>query len=474
MVNAIFDVFRLETGEFLEDAELTIYARHIRDLIAYLENIVLTNEQEAGELQTIFAIAQEIGYQVANRQAPIEFVQHVGERLRQELIEIVWQTPFPQLETRELHQRMMRAATVIADYTTQLLIGYNECKRDDQLRQTEQKYNMVLDTLPVTIVVYDEHERCIFVNKTAYESVNKVPADLIGKKRSELRGGVIDSKEPEDVWQRVLAGERVKIRMEFFNEDGRSIHDKEMIPLTDSNRHVHNIITVSYPAVSEKERLYNLQRQFSFVLNSMSSGLLILNRETGVTGFNKKAESIFGVEAESVLGSSLTDLYQQHVGENMEALEYLINVMENGLPIRSLEHSLQVNERKLTLRLDGNPIKNAHGAVVGYILIIDDMTELLAMREAMMRNEKFALIGQFAAGIAHEIRNPLTTVYGFLQLFSQGSVQADYFLDLTQNLLLPEIDRANTILSDFLMVSKPQAPKRSLVDTGKFLADLVR
>jgi two-component system, sporulation sensor kinase E len=474
VVDAIFDVFRVEAGEFLEEAELIIYARHIQDLIAYLENIVLLSEQDLSVRQSLFAVAQEIGYQAVIRQMPLEMLQQVGERLRQELTEIVLHTLFPQLETKDMQRRLMDVSMLIADYTLQLVIGFNQCNNEERVRQTEWKYNLVLDTLPVTVVVYDHEERCVFANKTCYESVNRKAEEIIGKKRLELSGKYHDSKEPEDAWERVLAGEHVKFRLEYFSEDGLTHNDKEMIPLTDATGKVNSIITVSYPAVSEKERLYNLQKQFSFVLNSMSSGLLILNRELVVTGFNKKAESIFDMEADCVLGKCLAELYQKHVGENQTAFETLLTVVEDGTPIREWEHQLTVDERSLTLRLDGNPIKNAHGAVVGYILIIDDLTELQAMREAMMRNEKFALIGQFAAGIAHEIRNPLTTVYGFLQLFSKRSVQPENFLDLTEKLLLPEIDRANTILSDFLMVSKPQAPTRALVDTGTFFADVVR
>ncbi|MCL6445834.1 MAG: STAS domain-containing protein, partial [Alicyclobacillus sp.] len=86
-----------------------------------------------------------------------------------------------------------------------------------------------------------------------------------------------------------------------------------------------------------------------------------------------------------------------------------------------------------------------------YILIIDDLTEMLAMREAMFRNEKFALIGQFAAGIAHEIRNPLTAVKGFIQLLQEASPHR--YLDVAS----AELDRAIAILQDLLQVSKPDS-----------------
>jgi PAS domain S-box-containing protein len=247
-----------------------------------------------------------------------------------------------------------------------------------------------------------------------------------------------------------------------------------MLPLKDEKGAVNGVVAVNYPSVSEKERLYHLQKQFSFVLNSMSSGLLIFNQDQVVTGYNKQAEDIFGLPPDKVLGASVYDLYNKYIDGTTKQIAKLISTMEKGIPISDLERTINMEGRNLTIRLFGNPIKNALNDPVGYILIVDDLTELLAMREAMFRNEKFALIGQFAAGIAHEIRNPLTTVFGFLQLYAKESIEHENFRDLTSKLLIPELDRANTILSDFLMVSRPQAPQRAMVDTKTFLVDVVR
>ncbi|KIL47235.1 ATP-binding protein [Jeotgalibacillus soli] len=83
--------------------------------------------------------------------------------------------------------------------------------------------------------------------------------------------------------------------------------------------------------------------------------------------------------------------------------------------------------------------------------------------------EKQALAGRIAAGIAHEIRNPLTTVRGYLQ-FLQGSVDNE-ISDLFESLLIPEIDRANKIISDFLRIAKPTKTKKEFFQVEKFFND---
>lgn len=81
--------------------------------------------------------------------------------------------------------------------------------------------------------------------------------------------------------------------------------------------------------------------------------------------------------------------------------------------------------------------------------------------------EKMNMIGQISASIAHEVRNPLTTVRGFLQLMGQGQLESDS--TLIRTLLIPELDRANKIISDFLMASKSS----SMTKEPELVSDLV-
>jgi two-component system, sporulation sensor kinase E len=473
VVESILKIFWKDLGAYLREDEYRAYSQHIRELLGYADEIMETGERNEQLWGSMFDHAWDYGYLFASRSMQLEMLLEMGNMFREYIFNHIFHVHQLKLYERDAYGKLLYISAKINAYINRIVLGFHQWKEEEGAKKSEQRLTHILESLPFSVVIYDREGRLEFANSNAIEQTNLSPEDLHGKSRQELRKMFNTYHEPDNTFKRVMSGERVKLRIEWSNDEGLHLVEKELVPLFDENGQVNGSMTIKYPSVSEKERLYNLHKQFSFVLNSMNSGLLILNQDFSLTAYNKKAEEIFGLSAEQVLGTSLLELYQRYTDKDMSKSK-LYSAMKRGLPIRDLEYSINLNNRNLTIRIDGNPIRNSRGASVGYILIIEDQTELLAMREAMIRNEKFALIGQFAAGIAHEIRNPLTTVFGFLQLFASRSIQPENFHDLTVKLLIPELDRANTILSDFLMVSRPQAPQRQLVDSETFLSDVLR
>jgi signal transduction histidine kinase len=87
----------------------------------------------------------------------------------------------------------------------------------------------------------------------------------------------------------------------------------------------------------------------------------------------------------------------------------------------------------------------------------------------MKETEKLAVAGRIAAGIAHEIRNPLTTVRGYLQFLKNDL--PDRIISLIDKLLIPELDRANSIITDFLNIAKPAEVKAEKININQFIAE---
>ncbi|PWK11220.1 ATP-binding protein [Tumebacillus permanentifrigoris] len=466
----------LDIQGILTEEEYDPFQAHLLELLGDLLGAL--DKGTAVELDALLApyekLAHEQGYQLAERGLALEDVLRLGQFVRNQLLGDLF-TPAMSGSEDPARKRLLDASAALTRYTDQLVLGFHQQEQESFRRRSVYQRNRVLDALPVTVVIYDQDGTCEFANKKCLIDNQQTLGQVQGKHRLEVASLHNANPDPELAWQRVLNGERVRQRIESYGEGGLTLNEKDMVPLRDEQGEISNVIVVTYSSISEKERLYNMQKQFSFVLDSMNSGLLILNSDCCVSGFNQKAQEIFGLQPEKVIGTTLSDLYATYVMEaEPDLLVKLQTLVDEGQPLHGIHKTFQMCDRTLSLRLDGNPILNASGESVGYILIVEDMTELQAMREAMMRNEKFALIGQFAAGIAHEIRNPLTTVFGFLQLFASGSVKHENFADLTRTLLIPELERANIILSDFLMVSKPTAPQRSVVDTAQFFEDVVR
>ncbi|MGG4494395.1 PAS domain-containing sensor histidine kinase [Brevibacillus reuszeri] len=116
------------------------------------------------------------------------------------------------------------------------------------------------------------------------------------------------------------------------------------------------------------------------------------------------------------------------------------------------------------------PIRDHDGKVESIMILSRDVTELMLAKELLRQSDKLSALGQLAAGIAHEIRNPLTSLRGFVQLLQSS-------LDNNQKryceIMLSELDRINFIVSELLVLAKPQGVKFQQKDLAKIVEDVL-
>jgi PAS domain S-box-containing protein len=104
-------------------------------------------------------------------------------------------------------------------------------------------------------------------------------------------------------------------------------------------------------------------------------------------------------------------------------------------------------------------VRDENGSIIHFYGYILDITKHKRNEEAIRRTEKLNTVGEFAAGIAHEIRNPLTSLKGFLQLIKNGEIKEEY-----KDIMESELDRIESILKEFLILSKPHLTKYNKKD----------
>ncbi len=114
------------------------------------------------------------------------------------------------------------------------------------------------------------------------------------------------------------------------------------------------------------------------------------------------------------------------------------------------------------------PIFHPDGSRKGIVVIGRDITERKKDTELLLKSEKLAVIGQLAAGVAHEIRNPLTSLKGFIQLLSKKAENQAYCA-----IMLPELERVNQIVSEFLTIAKPQVQVLKKTSLQKLVQDVI-
>jgi two-component system sensor histidine kinase PilS (NtrC family) len=190
------------------------------------------------------------------------------------------------------------------------------------------------------------------------------------------------------------------------------------------------------------------------VIQSMQSGLMTVNMKERMTFLNKAGEKILGMAISQCKDRPLQDLF----------LELKDNFHE-GFRSRTEIAFQRPDGEEIKLGLSTSTLKDHRGNKVGQIIIFQDLTHIKEMEESMRRSEKLATIGQLAAGIAHEVRNPLASISGAIQLLKEEK-GAEASSQRLMEIVLAESGRLNRLITDFLLYAQPPKLNKKKVDIG--------
>ncbi|MFD2216100.1 two-component system sensor histidine kinase NtrB [Metabacillus endolithicus] len=229
----------------------------------------------------------------------------------------------------------------------------------------------------------------------------------------------------------------------------KKVNSKQiLIQKANTNSHTRDefIISTTYDQFAETELF--LSSIFDFVPHH----IVFVDGDGLITLCNLQTAKDLGVDRDQIIGKHIRELLQLP-DEQIELLETL----RTGIEMKDKE-VLDVNYGLINTRI----LWNTDGSIKR---VLGTFYFLNVIKEA----EKQALAGRIAAGIAHEIRNPLTTVRGYLQLLKDKTNTE--VSQLFSDILIPEIDRANKIISDFLSIAKPSASSKQMINLHQFLKE---
>jgi len=206
----------------------------------------------------------------------------------------------------------------------------------------------------------------------------------------------------------------------------------------------------------EMKMEYNQLRDEIF--SDLKMGVVIVNHTNHITYLNKAAqELLLGESGEPLQCELFLDLLGQTLTTGKRFNQYLLQV-----PRIEGQRFYSVNT---------SPLYDEKGTVSGAVCVFQDVTERKLLESELLQMEKFSLVAELAAGTAHEIRNPMTTLRGFLQVlcreFRPGTKGHEYC-----ELMIDEIDRTNSIIKEFLLLTKPAAPNLEETDIHVILEEI--
>ncbi|MFC4103285.1 ATP-binding protein [Paenibacillus xanthanilyticus] len=206
--------------------------------------------------------------------------------------------------------------------------------------------------------------------------------------------------------------------------------------------------------------------KYENVLQYMDSGLAIFDNDGLLSFVNVQMSRLFDIPRKTLIGCNLRDILL-HPKLRKSTRRIVLRVYKEMVLRRSRYFELQdANGRHLLVtitygdQLDGD-----------YLFSVKDVSEYKQIEQTAYQNDKLAMLGKIAASIAHEIRNPLTSIRGFIQLLRPHLFQLGK--EEYARIILAEIDRANDIIYEFLNSSKPSAPMKQNVHIGSLLKEVI-
>jgi two-component system sensor histidine kinase PilS (NtrC family) len=214
-----------------------------------------------------------------------------------------------------------------------------------------------------------------------------------------------------------------------------------------------------------KEEIARLQALHSSVLSSMSSGVITADRDGSVIFANHAAEELLkeprgGLDGTHVLALGLLDA---STWERLRSSDYDTQRYEASRVRTGTEQFFGTSV---------SPLRGSDGEVHGHILIFQNLTTLKRLEGEVRLKEKLAAVGELAAAIAHEIRNPLASISGSVQVLRSSAAPgtSDHRL---MEIVVRESHRLSAILEDFLRYTRPREREVEQVDAAAALRDVV-
>ncbi|WP_042357147.1 PAS domain-containing sensor histidine kinase [Bacillus rubiinfantis] len=312
-----------------------------------------------------------------------------------------------------------------------------------------------------------------------YLNINKATKELLGYSEEELLGQsykiVISEEDMEKTvhhFNLAVSGLPQRYKIHTIHKDGSII----LLDVTNLPIIVHGEVVGVYGIGKDitaqkqaEEELQTTSQQLQSFIENNADPIFIYNMDNEVVQVNKAFEETFGWLKQEIVGKGLYSLPLIPANKWNEVCELDAIVKQGKHVIDKETVRLRKDGTRLDVMLSISPIIDAKGNMNGWSTTVRDVTEWKKSQEMLQNTEKLSIAGQLAAGIAHEIRNPITAIKGFLQLMSSAHDEyKDYF-----NIISSEIERIEQILSELLILAKPQVSKFERKDIKVLLAQVI-
>lgn len=342
-------------------------------------------------------------------------------------------------------------------------------------KEEEERLSTLINSMVDFVNFKDGEGRWIQANDFGLKLFDIENVDYRGKKDSELAeysnyfSDALRYCEisDEEAWK---AGGIIRVEEVLPQPDGTTkTFDTIKVPLFNEDGSRQGLVIIGRDITERKnvETLLEESRQqyrslFEYSLDIVS----MLDLNGTITNLNPQFQKITGFSKEEFIGRNLADLLPD--SQRQMILEKVASVVENHRPQMFEFELLHKNGKPLIFQSTSLPII-VNDKIAGIICNSRDITELRQTEERLRRTDKLSVVGELSASVAHEIRNPLTSLKGLVQLLQMEDEKHQLYYQI----MIDELNRINHIVSELLLLAKPQQIKYTEADMQVILHDVI-
>ncbi|ARU63976.1 histidine kinase [Tumebacillus avium] len=239
-----------------------------------------------------------------------------------------------------------------------------------------------------------------------------------------------------------------------------------ILPYRTTENYIKGVV-ITFVDITDLKMANKELKKLSYAIQQ-SPGTVLITDVTGMVEYvNPKFVEQTGYELDEMIGKHLRDLFADPFSE--EAYQQAWEALQLGGKWSGEIRNRRRNGEVFWEEAAFLPIRNEEGAIIHFLKAAQDITEQKKTEELLRKSEMHSAVGQLAAGIAHEIRNPLTSLKGFLQLIQAEGEKNEAYIKI----MLSEFTRIETIINELLLLSKPHVLNFKSEDALVILHDVL-
>jgi two-component system sensor histidine kinase PilS (NtrC family) len=229
----------------------------------------------------------------------------------------------------------------------------------------------------------------------------------------------------------------------------------------------HRMKLIKEELKSKSLDLKRLQEFHKNVVQNMGNGLITTDPTGLITSVNTASERITGYSSEECLGNLSYEIL-----EISSLKKFFLEGSKFPLPLQIEGKCSSKDGRLILIGMKISLLDEYGDQPPGYICVFEDLSEIREMEERVKQGEQLAAVGKFSAGLAHEVRNPLASLSGSIQVLKKGlNLEGDY--KSLMDIVLKETERLNHIVTGFLNYAQPSKNNSNVIDMTQLLQDTI-